>query len=86
MYRYLFEQGRETKTKSTKKKYLRGKTTAGDNSDEEIISASGKTTKSSNKLELLSIAEIKDVLAEDETLQEDDFEELISEIAHHLYP
>lgn len=64
---------------------MRGKTTAGDDSDEEITSATGKTSKSSNKLEFLSIAEIKDVLAEDETLQEEDLGELIAEIANHLY-
>jgi hypothetical protein len=65
---------------------LRGKATAGDDSDEEINSATGKTSRSSNKLELLSIAEIRDVLAEDETLQEEDFGELIADIANHLYP
>ncbi|PNF42126.1 hypothetical protein B7P43_G10272 [Cryptotermes secundus] len=79
-------QGRETRTKSTKKKYLRGKATAGDDSDEETTSATGKTSGSSHKLEMLSIAEIKEVLAEDETLQEEDLGELIAEIANHLYP
>jgi hypothetical protein len=65
---------------------LRGKATAGDESEEETTSAAGKTAKCSAKLELLSIAEIKDVLAEDETLQEEDHIELIAEIANHLYP
>lgn len=65
---------------------MRGKATAGDDSDEEITSTTGKSSRTGNKLELLSIAEIKDVLAEDETLQEDDLGELIAEIANHLYP
>jgi hypothetical protein len=41
---------------------------------------------SANKLELLSIAEIKDVLATDESLQEEESDELIAEIANHLLP
>jgi hypothetical protein len=66
---------------------LRGKATAGDDSD-ETVSSSGKATKSSgNKLEVLSIAEIKEVLMTDESLQEeDDVAELIVEIAYHLHP
>jgi superoxide dismutase len=80
-------QGRETKTKSTKKKYLRGKATAADDSDEETTPESRKMAKSpANKLELLSIAEIKDVLATDESLQEEDSDQLIAKIANHLLP
>jgi len=80
-------QGRETKTKSTKKKNMRGKATAADDSDEETTTESRKMAKSSaNKLELLSIAEIKDVLATDESLQEEDSDKLIAEIADHLLP
>lgn len=61
--------------------------TAGDNSDEETTPDSGKLLKSSaNKLELLRIAEIKDVLSVDESLQEEDLGELIAEIANHLHP
>jgi hypothetical protein len=38
-------------------------------------------------LELLSIAEIKEMLTADESLQEeDDLAELIVEIANHLHP
>jgi hypothetical protein len=65
---------------------LRGKATAGDECEEETTSATGKAAKSSTKLELLSIAEIKDVLAEVERLQEENHAELIAEIANHLYP
>ncbi|XP_069679850.1 E3 UFM1-protein ligase 1 homolog [Periplaneta americana] len=79
-------QGRETKTKSTKKKYQRGKVTAGD-SDEEVTSSGGKASKSGvNKLEMLNIEDIKEVLITDEFLQEDDFSELITEIANYLHP
>ena len=39
-----------------------------------------------NKLELLSIAEIKDVLATDESLQEEDSDQLVAEIANHFLP
>jgi hypothetical protein len=61
--------------------------TAGDDSDEEHTPESGKMSRSSaHKLELLSIAEIKDVLATDESLQEEDLGELIAEIANHLHP
>ncbi|XP_066999780.1 E3 UFM1-protein ligase 1 homolog [Anabrus simplex] len=82
-------QGRETKTKSTKKKYMRGKTAAED-SDEDISSAPavGKGSKQTGrgKLELLSLQEIQDILEGQESLQEDDFTELVEEIAAHLYP
>ncbi|PSN54204.1 E3 UFM1-protein ligase 1 [Blattella germanica] len=79
-------QGRETKTKSTKKKYQRGKAAAGD-SDEDVPSGGGKSSKTATaKLEVLSIDEIKEILCTNEQLQEEDFGELITEIANHLYP
>jgi hypothetical protein len=60
---------------------------AGDDLDEETTPEIGKMSKgSANKLEILSVAEIKDVLATDESLQEENLGELIAEIANHLYP
>ncbi|KAJ9587791.1 hypothetical protein L9F63_018774 [Diploptera punctata] len=79
-------QGRETKTKSTKKKYQRGKTTAGD-SDEDVPSGGGKTAKSAaNKLEVIQIEEIKDMLSVNKQFQDEDLIELIPEVANYLYP
>lgn len=79
-------QGRETKTKSTKKKYQRGKTTAGD-SDEDVPSGGSKATKNAaNKLEILRIEEIKNILSANKQLQEEDLDELIPEVANYLYP
>ncbi|KAK7870281.1 hypothetical protein R5R35_001007 [Gryllus longicercus] len=84
-------QGRETKTKSTKKKYLRGKGGADDwdsDDDRDSSAASGnKTSKqSAGKLELLSFSVIHNLLAGNKVFQNEECEELVEEIAKQIYP
>lgn len=72
-------QGRETKTKSTKKKYLQGKTQENDSDEEETRTATGK-----NETTIISIEEVKAELTKDENISI--IEELVDELAHQLQP
>lgn len=71
-------QGRETKTKSTKKKYLQGKIR--DESDDENI----KITPTKIELKLVSLEEIKSQIEKDDNLSIID--ELVEELASYLEP
>lgn len=77
-------QGRETKTKSAKKKY--GKFSQNDDDlYEETKKKSDKET-GSVKIEIIQLKEIIEILAEEEMLKEEDSEQLIEEIANYLMP
>lgn len=78
-----FEKGRETKTRSTKKKYLKGKNDSDDEGEEEFTSISS----SSFDLEFMSIDEIVKVLREQESVSEapDNFFEEIAARLHKYY-
>ncbi|XP_049860331.1 E3 UFM1-protein ligase 1 homolog [Schistocerca gregaria] len=71
-------QGRETKMKSLKKKPQRGHVQDED-SDEDTGPVPTK------KLELLSISDIEEVLRKEKSLQDDELDELVSEIAATLH-
>lgn len=78
-------QGRETKTKSMKKKqqYRAQQKTEVSDSDDEIHSAG-----STKKFELITVQEIEDIVKENPALKnQDDLDEtLISSIANHFHP
>lgn len=78
-------QGRETKTKSTKK-HVRGKKDKDfeDSESEEEVQASANKKKSKDtQLELVSVSEIKKAIKT--TLENDGLEDLISEIANFYH-
>ncbi|KAK6620691.1 hypothetical protein RUM43_010986 [Polyplax serrata] len=77
-------QGRETKTKSTKKKY--GKTVHNDDNSDDDKRGKSKNEGGSKKLEILDIEDIKKILNGVDLIEEEDSEELVEEIANHLYP
>ena len=70
-------QGRETKTKSTKKKYQQGKNHDLDSDEENTIKSASKT-----ELTLITVEEISKELRKDPNLT--DIEELADELAAHL--
>ncbi|KAJ8682576.1 hypothetical protein QAD02_018368 [Eretmocerus hayati] len=72
-------QGRETKTKSTKKKYQQGKNHDFDSDDDQVSSAQGK-----NDLNLVTMQDIKNELSTDENLA--DIDELVDELSNHFHP
>jgi len=74
-------QGRETKTRATKKKYQRGKNDSDDDDDEEMTSVPAST---SVDLEFMSIEDIEAVLSKEESLYEAP-EDFVHEIANRLY-
>ena len=75
-------QGRESKTKSVKKKYKAGRGAAGDDGsdDDTVTSSKARTTE----IEFLSVEEIEEELKKNEILSECP-DDLISEIAQHLF-
>lgn len=75
-------QGRETKTKSTKKHFRGGKGGHDSDSDSEV-NYSGKS-KTDQGLELISIKEINDCLKTN--LTEDGLDHLSKQLAQHFYP
>ncbi|XP_031828804.1 UFM1 specific ligase 1 isoform X2 [Nomia melanderi] len=72
-------QGRETKTKSTKKKYLQGKVRDNDSDDEHPKMTSGKI-----ELQLVSLEDVQNEISKDDNLAVID--ELIEELALYLQP
>ncbi|XP_076632501.1 UFM1 specific ligase 1 [Colletes latitarsis] len=72
-------QGRETKTKSTKRKYLQGKGRESDSDNENSKVASGKT-----ELQLVPLEVIKNEIAKDDNLAVID--DLVEELALYLQP
>ncbi|EZA53035.1 hypothetical protein DMN91_002453 [Ooceraea biroi] len=72
-------QGRETRTKSTKKKYLQGRTQENESDEEETRTAVGK-----NEITMISMEEIKAEVMRDENIYV--VEELVDELVHHLQP
>ncbi|KAG8269079.1 E3 UFM1-protein ligase 1 [Homalodisca vitripennis] len=70
-------QGRETKTKSTKKKYQKNRVEASDSEEEE---------HTSGKLELLSLKEVIQVLKREESLQDEELDDFITEMAKFVLP
>ncbi|KZC13840.1 PREDICTED: E3 UFM1-protein ligase 1 homolog [Dufourea novaeangliae] len=72
-------QGRETKTKSTKKKYLQGKVRDNDSDDEQSKITSGKI-----ELQLVSLEDIQNEITKDDNLAVID--DLIEELAAYLQP
>ncbi|KAL0276431.1 UNVERIFIED_CONTAM: hypothetical protein PYX00_004012 [Menopon gallinae] len=77
-------QGRETKTKSTKKKYM--KNTQSKFDDDDSDNAMDGDKKSGSRSEILTMDDVKEVLNGIEALEEDGSEELIDALAEHLYP
>lgn len=71
-------QGRETKTKSTKKKYLQGKMQE-NKSDEDEMKTVGKT-----EITIISTEDIKMEIMKDENVSV--IEELVDELAYQLQP
>nr|CAG4648518.1 EOG090X0267 [Polyphemus pediculus] len=76
-------QGRETKTRATKKKYLRGKNDSDDEFDDDDTSA-GYGAGASSELDFMTVDEIADVLRKEEALL-DAPEEFVTEIAARLF-
>ncbi|KAL0116715.1 hypothetical protein PUN28_009966 [Cardiocondyla obscurior] len=74
-------QGRETKTKSTKKKYLQGKMP--DNDSDEDDNAK-QTTVGRNEITLISVEEVKKKIMEDENISV--VEDMVDELACYLQP
>jgi len=72
-------QGRETKTKSTKKKYLQGKTQENDSDEDGIRQTSGKS-----EITLISVEEVKAEVLKDENISV--IEGMADELAYHLQP
>lgn len=75
-------QGRETRTKSTKKKYLQGKTTHENDSDEDDDTR--QATVGKGEITLLSLEEVKAEIMKDENVSV--IEELADELACYLQP
>ena len=74
-------QGRETKTKSTKKKQ-RGR--GGNDSDDEMVDS---RRSERNQLELLSKEDIETVLGDDESIAECEEEnDLVGQLSEYFYP
>jgi len=72
-------QGRETKTKSTKKKYFQGKIQENESDEEETRTVVGK-----NEITLISMEEVKIEITKDENISV--IEDLIDELIHYLQP
>lgn len=72
-------QGRETRTKTTKKKYLQGKPRENESDDENVKVTSGKI-----ELKLVSMEEIINEIMKDDGLSVID--ELVEELASYLQP
>ncbi|XP_003700994.2 UFM1 specific ligase 1 [Megachile rotundata] len=72
-------QGRETKTKTTKKKYLQGKNRENESDDENVKVSSGKI-----ELKLVSLEDITNEIMKDDNLSIID--ELVEELASYLQP
>nr|XP_003700994.1 PREDICTED: E3 UFM1-protein ligase 1 homolog [Megachile rotundata] len=72
-------QGRETKTKTTKKKYLQGKNRENESDDENVKVSSGKI-----ELKLVSLEDITNEIMKDDNLSVID--ELVEELASYLQP
>ena len=77
---YFILQGRETKTRSTKKKYLKGKNDSDDEVEEDVTG----TGSSAFELEFMSIDEIVQVLRKQESVA-DAPDEFFEEIAARLH-
>nr|CAG4641501.1 EOG090X0267 [Eurycercus lamellatus] len=73
-------QGRETKTRATKKKYLKGKNDSDDEGEEEY----GGASSSAFELEFMSLEEIRQVLRKQASLA-DAADEFLEEIAARLH-
>jgi len=77
-------QGRETKTKSTKKKYMKGKHAQEDSDEEgEAVKNSGK---GSSKVEVVRIEDVIAGLQGEELIQEEDEDTLLQELSGYLQP
>lgn len=74
-------QGRETRTKSTKKKYLQGKTHENDSDEDDDTR---QTTVGKGEITLLSVEEVKAEIMKDENVSV--IEELADELACYLQP
>ncbi|EFN80072.1 E3 UFM1-protein ligase 1 homolog [Harpegnathos saltator] len=73
-------QGRETKTKSTKKKYLQGRIQENESDEEET----NQTAVGRVEIILISVEDVKAEIAKDENVSM--IEELAGELANHLQP
>lgn len=79
-------QGRETKTKSTKKKYAGGKG-KGDQMDSESEEEEVKRVNQPGKLEFITVKEVEKQLSNIDSFQDlADIDDLPSAVARHLYP
>lgn len=74
-------QGRETKTKSVKKKYLQGKTQENDSDEDDDTR---QTTVGKGEITLISVKEVKAEVIKDENVSV--IEELTDELAYYLQP
>ncbi|XP_077276531.1 UFM1 specific ligase 1 [Temnothorax americanus] len=74
-------QGRETRTKSTKKKYLRGKTRENDSDEDDDAR---RTTVGKDEIALISVEEVKAEVMKDENVSV--IEEMADELAYYLQP
>lgn len=74
-------QGRETKTRATKKKYGKGKNDSDDENEGDVVG----TNSASLELEFMSIEDISNVLKKQENVS-DAPDEFVEDIATRLYP
>lgn len=80
LFLIIDDQGRETKTKSTKKKYLRGKNDSEDEADDDVDTPAPSAASGTVDLDFMSVEEISDVLKGQESLA-DAPDELLQELA-----
>ncbi|XP_011704580.1 PREDICTED: E3 UFM1-protein ligase 1 homolog [Wasmannia auropunctata] len=77
-------QGRETKTKSTKKKYLQGKTQENDSDEDETRQTTIVSSARKGEITLISVEEVKAEITKDENISV--IEEMADELAYYLQP
>ncbi|XP_039288056.1 E3 UFM1-protein ligase 1 homolog [Nilaparvata lugens] len=75
-------QGRETKTKSAKKKHQKNRVEESDSEDE----VAAKKQEANRLLQIISIEEIKPILLREQSFQDEELEDFVSEIAAHILP
>lgn len=80
---YIHFQGRETKTKATKKKYGQKSQQKIDSDEEELVKP-----KSYRSFEFVCYEEIQNVIQSDKSFQDEDFDhtEFINNLQLHFYP
>lgn len=75
-------QGRETKTKSAKKKHQKNRVEESDSEDEVSV----KKQEANRLLQIINNEEIKPILLREQSFQDEELEEFVNEIAAYVLP